>query len=76
MAEARAAFGLPPVSPSLSLSLGFTESQTHFAHQVLARLAVYMHRSVREQYGVPFWGKSLSPCCKSSAQGTDLHVGS
>ena len=74
MAEARVAFGLPPMSPSLRLSLGFMESQTHFAHQVLARFTGYVHTCVQEQYGVPFWGKDLSPGCKSFAWGTDLHV--
>lgn len=74
MAEARAAFQSPPISPGLSLSLGFTERHTYFAHQVLARFTGYMNACVQEQYGVPFWGKNLSPGCKSFVWGTDLHV--
>lgn len=74
MTEATAAFGLPPMFPSLSLSLGFTESQAHFAHQVLARFTGYMHTHVQEQYDVPFWGENLSPGCKIFVWGTDLHV--
>lgn len=54
MAEARAAFGLPPTSPSLSLSLGFPESQTNCAEQILARFTGYVHTCVQEQYGLSF----------------------
>lgn len=47
MAEARAAFGLPPMSPGLSLSLSFAGSQTNFAHQVweVHRTCIHVSRS-------------------------------
>lgn len=70
MAGARAALGLPPMSPHLNLSLGFAETQTHFAPQVLARFTGEGHTCVQEQLGVPFWGKALA----LAVGHTDLHV--
>lgn len=60
MAEARAAFGLPPMSPGLRGSLGFTESQTHFAHRVLARFTGYVHVRVSGSSMVCSGAKTLA----------------
>lgn len=70
MAGARAALGLPPMSPRLNLSLVFTESQAHFAVQVLARFTGEVHTCVQDQCGVPFWGKALA----LAVWDTDLRV--
>lgn len=70
MAEARAALGLPPTSPHLNFSLGFTEPQTHFSAQVLARFSGEGHTCVQKQCGMPFWGKALA----LAVWDTDLHV--